>query len=148
MNISPLTFADCQDAATLHKQAFFRGWTESVFQEFLQTPITFGLKVEENNTFSGYILWREIKDEAEILTLVIAPSNRQKGCGSALLTALFTILKDKGILHLFIEVAEDNDAAISFYRKHGFVFYGKRPHYYPREENKHICALNFVKDLV
>ncbi len=148
MNISPLTLKDCQTAATLHKQAFFKGWEESVFQEFLQAPLTFGLKIEDNDTLSGYILWREIQDEAEILTLVVASSSRRKGCGGALLSTLYTILKDKGIDRLFIEVAEDNEAGIPFYAKQGFVFSGKRPHYYPREKNQYVCALNFFKDLV
>ena len=119
-----------------------------MFQEFLQDPLTCGLKIEENDIFTGYILWREIKDEAEILTLVVASSSRMRGHGGALLTTLFKILKDKGIHRLFIEVAEDNEAAIPFYIKYGFVFSGKRPYYYPREGSQHISALNFVKDLV
>jgi ribosomal-protein-alanine N-acetyltransferase len=148
MNISPLTFTDAERAAELHKISFFKGWETQAFQEFLQTPLTFGLKIEDKNTLSAYVLWREVLDEAEILTLVVAPSCRRKEYGSALLKALFTTLKDKGITRLFIEVAEDNEAAILLYTKYGFVFSGKRPHYYPREVNTHISALNFFKDLV
>jgi len=147
MNVSPLTLKDCQDAATLHKQSFFKEWDTIVFEEFVKSPIVFGLKVEEKNNLCGYILWREVKEEAEILTLVVAPLSRQKGWGSILLETLFTTLKNKGIKHLFIEVAEDNEAAIPFYNKHGFTFCGKRPHYYARDNGRYICALNFFKDL-
>ncbi len=148
MNISPLILKDSQEAAELHQKAFFKGWTASVFEEFLQNPLTFGLKIKKNKSLSGYILWTKIADEAEILTLVVDPSYQRKGIGSALITRLCETLKDKGILRLFLEVAEDNVEGLSFYPKHGFVFLSKRPRYYPREENGYISALNFVKDLI
>ena len=147
-NVTALTPLDCVNAAQLHQQSFFKGWERAVFHEFLRTPLTFGLKIEDDGALVAYLMWREILDEAEILTLVVAPSSRQKGHGSTLLTTLFKILKDKGITQLFIEVAEDNEAAISFYTNHGFIFMGKRPHYYLREGNIYISALNFFKDIV
>lgn len=143
-----MTLNDCEAAAHLHQAVFFRGWGERHFQEFLQDPLIFGLKVEENQDFSGYILWREIKDEAEILTLLVAPSYKRKGKGSLLLAALFEHLIKKNIFKLFLEVAEDNHEAQAFYIKHGFEEIGKRPHYYPRKENRFISALNFLKKLV
>ncbi len=148
LNITALTPLDCVNAAQLHQQSFFKGWERTVFHEFLRTPLTFGLKIEDDDILVAYLMWREILGEAEILTLVVAPSYRQKGYGSALLKALFATLKDKGIPKLFIEVAEDNEAAISFYTNHGFIFMGKRPHYYLREGNTSISALNFFKDIV
>lgn len=143
-----LTLEDCKNAAVLHQKAFYKGWTEKDFQTFLLDPLIHGLKIEEENTLYGYILWREVGTEAEILTLVVAPSHQKKGMGSLLLNALLKLLIVKGITDLFLEVAEDNHQAQSFYKKHGFVLLSKRPHYYARPENTFVDALNFLKKIV
>lgn len=177
--VVPLSLKDCAHAAQLHQAAFYRGWTEKDFEDFLEDPLIFGLKIQQDElftsrysstqdcdpelvldptrknkfgmiaksekTFCGYILWREIENEAEILTMVISPPLQRKGIGNLLLIALFERLKEKGISKLFLEVAEDNNMAKSFYINNGFVFLGKRQHYYKRPENKFVDALNFVK---
>jgi ribosomal protein S18 acetylase RimI-like enzyme len=88
-----------------------------------------------------------VGEEAEILTLVITPLSQRGGKGSILLEALFDRLIQKGISQLFLEVAEDNEQAQSFYIKHGFIFVSKRHHYYQRKENQCVSALNFFKRL-
>lgn len=147
MPILPLTLEDCKDASILHQRAFYKGWTENDFQTFLLDPLTHGLKVEEENKLYGYILWREVSEEAEILTLVVDPSHQKKGMGSLLLTALLKLLIAKGITDLFLEVAEDNHQAQSFYKNHGFALLSKRLRYYARPENTFVDALNFFKKL-
>lgn len=144
----PLTFEDCESAARLHQKSFFKGWKENEFQEFLENPLIFSLKVEKNHKLIGYVMWREVKDEAEILTLVVSMPYQHKGVGSLLLGQLFSTLKERCILNVFLEVAEDNHLAKSFYIKQDFILLSKRPHYYPRQGEKNISALNFFKKLV
>ena len=148
MPISSLTLEDCYEAACLHQNAFFKGWSEKDFQELLQNYLTHGLKVEENHNLHGYIVWREMGEEAEILTLVVNPPYQRKGVGSLLLTVLSDLLLKKGITKLFLEVAEDNSKAKYFYIKNEFIFLSKRQNYYQRENDKYIPALNFVKILL
>lgn len=148
MPITPLTLEDSIPATHLHQAAFYRGWTEKDFQGFLKDPLVFGVKVEELNKFCGFILWREVEDEAEILTLVVDPSFQRMGMGDQLLKALFEQLKEKRISKLFLEVAEDNEKAKSFYMKKGFSLMGKRPNYYERPNHKFVDALNLVRDVV
>ncbi len=143
-----LNLEDCQQAAHLHQAAFFKGWEEKDCQEFLENPLIYGLKTEENHELSGFILWREVGDEAEILTLVVAASYQRKGRGSLLLTALTEILMQKKIRNLFLEVAEDNEGAQAFYAKHTFHLLNTRPHYYPRQAGPLIPAFTLLKKLV
>ncbi len=148
MYTSPLTFEDCPHAAHLHQNTFFKGWSEKDFLEFLENPLIHGLKIEEKDELIGYILWREVGDEAEILTLVVAPSYQRMGRGTLLLTSLFEILVNKGIQKIFLEVAEDHDKTQSFYKKHGFFLLNKRPNYYARKESLYVSALIFLKKLL
>jgi len=145
--ITPLTSEDCAQAATLHQAAFFKGWTENDFQDFLKAPLVFGLKIEGTSHFYGFILWRKVDTEAEILTLVIAGSFQRRGMGRHLLDAMFKNLKEKGVSKLFLEVAVDNKNAQSFYIMKGFTFLGTRPNYYERPENKVVDALIFCKEI-
>ncbi len=148
MPISPLTLKDCQKAALLHQGAFLKGWDAKTFREFLRNPLVHGLKIGENHELYGYILWREMGDEAEILTFVVASSYQRMGKGTFLLITLIKALRIKNITNLFLEVAEDNINAQSFYLKNGFSLLSIRPHYYPREGGKFIAALNFFKKLI
>src|SRR4029079_2068858 len=107
----------------------------------------FGMTAKSEEILCGYILWREIEGEAEILTLVIAPFFQRRGLGNLLLAALFEQLIKKGMTKLFLEVAEDNKSAQSFYIKNGFSLLGIRPNYYKMSENKFVNALNFVKNI-
>lgn len=148
MFISQLTLDDCQNAALLHQKAFYKGWDKKDFEDFLRDPLVYGLKLKDNNLFYGFVLWREIKEEAEILTFVIASAYQAQGKGTFLLTSFFETLKEKGINEVFLEVAEDNPSAYSFYLKYGFNLLSKRPGYYSREGNKPVAALNLSKKLV
>jgi ribosomal-protein-alanine N-acetyltransferase len=148
MQINSLKLEDSLELASLHKATFFKGWEETVFQEFLQNPLIHGLKIEQNHKIIGYLLWQEVETEAEILTLVVAPCHQRKGVGNHLLGTFFKSMKMKGIRDVFLEVAEDNEKARCFYIKNGFAFLSKRLHYYPRKDNKYISALNFFKKIV
>lgn len=145
--VTLLMHQDCIQTASLHQASFYKGWEKKDFQAFLKDPFTFGLKIKEEKNFCGYVLWREIAPEAEILALVISPLFQRQGMGNLLLTTLFERLREKGISKLFLEVAEDNKSAQSFYRKNGFALLGKRENYYLRPNNKLVNALNFVKIL-
>ena len=147
MHTEPLTLKDCKKAAYLHQNAFFKGWRERDFQEFLQNPLVHGLKIGKNDELAGYILWREIGEEAEILTLVVAFCSQRQGIGSHLLTTLCEYLIKKNVIKLFLEVAEDNNPGKNFYIRNGFTFLNIRPQYYPRKENKLISAYTFLKEL-
>jgi ribosomal-protein-alanine N-acetyltransferase len=145
MLISKLTFKDAQVAAMLHQQAFYKGWQIKDFEDFLREASIKGLKTTANNEVVGFVLWRELLDEAEILTIVVRGDSKRKGIGSFILDSLFTELKQKGILNLFIEVAEDDEGAQLFYKAHGFEFVNKRSQYYKRESGKKVSALIFIK---
>ncbi len=75
-------------------------------------------------------MWRRIGDEAEILTLAVAPEHQRQGCASALLTAVIAALRNEGVRALFLEVDAGNAAAIALYAGCGFVRIARRRRYY------------------
>ena len=91
-----------------------------------------GLVAEDDRGIAGFVLARAVADEAEILTLAVRPEERRRGVGSALLSRLLDDLRASGVAALFLEVAEDNTAALGLYARFSFVETGRRRSYYER----------------
>lgn len=79
---------------------------------------------------AGLIVCRHAADEAEVLTVGVAPARRKDGIGRALLEKAIDTLRSMRIRRLFLEVSELNSVAISLYKKTGFSEIGRRSRYY------------------
>ena len=73
---------------------------------------------------------RVASDEAEILTLAVAPGARGKGLGRALLSAAIAEAARRGAKAIFLEVGRDNPAALALYAALRFANVGSRKGYY------------------
>lgn len=79
-----------------------------------------------------------------IITIdVIAPARRSR-LGSQLLAAAEDRLRASGSRAVSLEAAVDNQAAIAFYKRHGYSVVGTRPRYY----SNGVDALVLTKSLV
>ena len=59
-------------AAALHETSFATPWTDDEFAKLLEQPGVAGL-LWQDDAPTGFILIRAVADEAEILTLAVAP---------------------------------------------------------------------------
>lgn len=128
------------DLAALHAAAFAesRPWSAAEFADLLAQPGTFLTSCE-----TGFALGRIILDEAELLTLAVAPETRRKGLGRALLAAFQQDAKARGARRAFLEVAADNSAALALYRAANWCESGRRKAYYRRPGAPAMDALLF-----
>lgn len=134
--LEPLTALDLDRAAALHAAAFVplgeRAWTRQDLAELLGSPGVAGLLLLDDEGDAGFALWRVAADEAELLTLAVAPIHRRRGAGRRLLTAAIERVRREGAQWLFLEVGADNPAARNLYDTQGFRAVGGRPAYYHR----------------
>lgn len=82
----------------------------------------------------GIVAWAAIQivlDESELLQISVAPAQRRKGFGKALLAAILKAVGEQGVGSMFLEVRVGNRAAISMYQQAGFCEHGHRLGYYP-----------------
>jgi ribosomal-protein-alanine N-acetyltransferase len=121
-----VTPGDARLLAVLHASAFERPWDEAAFEALLVTFNVFGLILDGQ----GFILCRAVADEAEILTLAVAPLVRRGGVGRALVEAAAQTATARGADSLFLEVASDNAAALGLYAGAAFEPAGLRRGYY------------------
>jgi ribosomal-protein-alanine N-acetyltransferase len=73
-------------------------------------------------------------DDAEILTIGVAPGARRQGLARLLIGDLMRRARQRGMRRILLEVAADNEPGITLYTSAGFVLLGKRPHYYRRPD--------------
>jgi ribosomal-protein-alanine N-acetyltransferase len=105
-------------------------WTEWGFRELLGWHGVLALVSEDNRKVTGFIIGRQIGEEAEILNLAVILAERRKGDGGALLTAAMEEFRAWRVSRVFLEVRESNERGIAFYAKHGFSTAGRRVGYY------------------
>jgi ribosomal-protein-alanine acetyltransferase len=109
-------------------------WTQASYREWMNSPGAVAFVSEADGRVTGFIIGRQMADEAEILNLAVAPPARRKGQGSAVLKATLEEFRTRGVSRVYLEVRESNLAARAFYAKHGFLQTGKRLNYYRKPE--------------
>lgn len=113
--------------AHLHAACFTRPrpWSATEFADLLGAPTT---RLFESP--NGFLLARIIADEAELLTLAVSPAARRSGQGATLVGRFLADAAATGAKTAFLEVAADNLAALSLYRRTGWIEAGRRRNYY------------------
>jgi ribosomal-protein-alanine N-acetyltransferase len=141
-----------EDAATLarlHARSFPVGWSENEIERLLSDPSVIAHVARAGGgrgAALGFLMSRCAGDEAEILSVAVDPKERGRGLAGELLRHHLARVAARGIAKIFLEVGEDNRAALRLYDKAGFREVGKRAGYYPRAEGS-ISALVLRRDL-
>lgn len=138
MQLTPgaLTTTALTRLADLHARAFkghSRGWSAAEIGDLAAASGSM-LVVDGEDAPRGFALFRQVVDEAELLTLAVEPSRWNNGIGRALLTEGIAELSARGCQLLFLEVAVTNARAIAIYRRTGFATVADRPRYYGADE--------------
>ena len=114
-----------QKLSNLHKKCFpNKPWSENDFRELKQSGCE--IIMSEN----GFIVYRVVVDEAEIITIGVNPTAQRGGIASAMLQIIEQTLKKQNVKKIFLEVATTNTPAKKLYEKYGFKIVGTRPKYY------------------
>ena len=79
---------------------------------------------------NGFIVWRVVADQAEIITIGVHPDARRGGIATAMLVLAETDAKKRGATKMFLEVADNNHPARAMYENNGYKQINIRPKYY------------------
>jgi ribosomal-protein-alanine N-acetyltransferase len=140
MRLRPATAEDAVALAAVHALAFDAPWPPEAFTGLLESPGVFALAAVTAAPVA-LILIRAVADEAEVLTLAVAPADRRRGAAKALLAAGLDLAAAAGAQNAFLEVAADNAPAIALYHAAGFAQVGRRSGYYARADGPAVDAL-------
>ena len=121
-------------------------WTEWGLKELVGWPGVLALVNEGDSKVNGFIIGRQVAEEAEILNLAVVPAKRRRGEGGALLKAALEQFQTRRVSRVFLEVRESNEPAIAFYAKHGFRKTGRRAGYYHDPEESAVVMEMKLED--
>lgn len=134
----------------LNAQAFPKDWGERWSDKDLLGALTLpGVTAlvarSAEAELVGFLLARQIVDEAEVLLIGVLPRHRSGGIGGALINGFIANTQHGPLKRLFLEVRENNDAARMLYRRLGFKPVGRRDHYYRGLEGQTSSAITLAK---
>jgi len=113
------------ELANLHKKCFpNKPWSADDFRDLKKS----GCEIIMSQ--NGFIVYRIVVDEAEIITIGVNPEKRRGGIASAMVGIIEKNLKNQCVKKIFLEVASNNIPAQKLYENCGFKAVGLRPKYY------------------
>ncbi len=118
-------------------------WSRQQFVDELDNPIAALDVAEVDQQIAGYLSSWLICGELQIQNLATSPRYRRRGIGQALLTYVLERSQQQGLLSGWLEVRENNQAAINLYLACGFEIQGRRKKYYQDGEDALLLGRNF-----
>jgi [ribosomal protein S18]-alanine N-acetyltransferase len=79
---------------------------------------------------AGFIVSVSRNARGHIVTIDVLEMYRRTGVGSALLQRAEGRMEQRGVGEVWLETATNNEAAIAFWKKHGYRSHGRLPNYY------------------
>ena len=114
--------------ADIHAASFPKPWDALEMSRHLARDLCLGA----GEPLASFAVLRSSDVDAELLTIATDPARRGAGLAGAVLGEGIRVCRARGLRDLFLEVAEDNDAARALYARLGFEAIGRRPGYYSR----------------
>jgi [ribosomal protein S18]-alanine N-acetyltransferase len=135
--------------AEIHATAFTRPWDVVEFERCLADLDVFadGVFLRGRSEPVGFVLSRRVANEAEILSVAMAPAARGRGYAKPLLERHLRTLAQAGVRDVFLEVEEGNRPALALYRAYGFREIGRRDGYYARPDGSRATAITMGRRL-
>jgi ribosomal-protein-alanine N-acetyltransferase len=132
LRIEKLKRRDLRHVLPIEAMVFPEPWSVGVFNSEL--ALRHGRLYRaawSGHDMAGYIGFMIVGDEAHVTTIATAPDHQRRGVASTLLIDGIHTLLPLGVKHLSLEVAANNAAAQTLYRRFGFAPVGVRKNYYP-----------------
>ncbi len=137
------------EIAALHARLFDPAWDAAAIKALLEHPVTTSLiaVVGSPQVPVGFIIGQLAADEAEIISVGVAPDWQRFGLGAMLVEGLARACRRGDAKRLFLEVGSDNEAALRLYAMLNFNEIGRRKGYYQRSGGPSLDAIMLALDL-
>ena len=137
------------EIAALHARLFKPPWNAAGIAALIEHPAAAALvaQVREPKAMAGFIIAQLSADEAEILSIGVAPEWQRRGLARRMIEGLVRAATRAEAKRIHLEVAEDNAAATALYDNLGFAEVGRRKDYYKTSDTGSVDAIRLALDL-
>jgi ribosomal-protein-alanine N-acetyltransferase len=142
IKVDKLTKEDIPQVVLLEEQFLGETLGSEMLENELENEFMCFLSAKDNQKVLGYIGAYVINGELEILNFVVDGLHQRTGIGTLLFNELLNRYPDaKSVV---LEVREQNEKGINFYKKNNFNVISKRKHYYKNGDD----ALVMMKEII
>ena len=128
--ISKMTMEDFNEIQDILLTEFDNFWNVETLKNELENENSYYFVAKQNGSIIAFVGIKSVLDEADIMNIVTRKDLRNKGIGTAILSAIIDFANSHDIQKITLEVNENNSSAIHLYEKLGFVRIAERPKYY------------------
>jgi ribosomal-protein-alanine N-acetyltransferase len=132
--IQKMTFDDLDVVVGMESDCSLVPWSREMFVHEMSSPLThcFTLRTKEPSRaeLTGFICFRTVEDESELLNLCVHPAYRRLGFALEMMTFYIHFCRTTNIRQLFLEVGCTNEAAVRLYESLSYKPVGKRSKFY------------------
>jgi [ribosomal protein S18]-alanine N-acetyltransferase len=132
--IQPMEVADLPEVASIAASSPLTTWTQRMFAEEMKNAFSHCFVAETHRASTcqvvGFICFRAIGQESELLNLCIHPQYRRQSAGRRLMQFYIDFSKKREIKRFYLDVDSSNEPALHLYRSFCYVPSGTRKNFY------------------
>lgn len=137
MAVQRASVADLNTLYVIEQRCFTKeAWSKRQIATFLEASDSVSLTIREKGEIVGFVIGLVNQFDGmkigHIVTIEVLPNFRRRGVGLTLLKSVEQEFKNTGVKVCYLEVREDNLAALRLYRKAGYAECERLENYYSR----------------
>jgi ribosomal-protein-alanine N-acetyltransferase len=138
--IKRMEVEDVEEVAPIAAAAAYNPWSKKMILEEIAHPFSHCFLLQQRAEAGailplGFLCFRQIGEEAELLNLCVDPEFRQQGFGKKLMSFYIEFCEGRGVNQYFLEVNTLNTPAIHLYHSFGFQSIGTRKNFYQGKQD-------------
>ena len=139
---------DLKRVYEIENMSFSQSYGINMFQQLYEMGIGF-LVAEEDGYVIGYVMfWIKYENQGHIISIAVDKNYRRKKVGTHLLVKAISLLSLLNLDTIYLEVNENNTAAVEFYKTFNFKVDRVVPGYYEDGDGAIVMYLKLDKGKV
>jgi ribosomal-protein-alanine N-acetyltransferase len=129
-----MNFNDLDEVLSIAASSPLNPWSKNMFIGEMRNPFShsFTVRIQEtsNPPVLGFICFRNIEDESELLNICIHPEHRLSGIGKTLMQFYIGFCTKRKITTFYLDVDASNRIAVNLYQSFSYQLLGIRKNFY------------------
>jgi ribosomal-protein-alanine N-acetyltransferase len=128
---------DLDEVLSIETSDSLTPWSRRMFIEEMRNAFSFCFVIKRGDEYKqpvvGFICFRNMAEESELLKICVHPDYRQRGVGKKLMKFYTAFSRERGIKAFYLEVFSSNHPAIHLYQSFSYQSSGIRKKFYQRK---------------
>jgi len=136
-NIQKMISQDLDEVLAIEASASSTPWSKKMFSEEMQNPgsccFVIKIEIESKQPIIGFICFRNMAEESELLNIAVHPHYRRLGIGRKLMQFYIDFSSQRGVKTFYLETNSSNEPAIHLYQRFSYQSFGMRKKFYQNQ---------------